>query len=82
MDTNAVPVSAQAVAAHAVNMAPAGSARPRSGLSALGPRRLAALGAGLVALVAIIAVAAIWGRSADYRVLFANLGDRDGGERA
>ena len=79
MDTNAVPLSAQAAAAHAINVTPVGNAPPRGGLAGLGPRRLAALGGGILALVAIIAVAAIWGRSADYRVLFANLGDRDGG---
>ncbi len=79
MDTNAVPVSAQAAAAQAVNVTPVGNAPPRGGLASMGARRLATLAAGIAALVAIIAVAALWGRSADYRVLFANLGDRDGG---
>ena len=79
MDTNAVPVSAQAAAAQAVNVMPAGNAPQRGGLAALGPKRLAALAGGIAALIAIIAVAVMWGRSTDYRVLFANLGDRDGG---
>lgn len=79
MDTNAVPVSAQAAAAQAINVMPLSSAPPRSGLAALGPKRLATLGLGIAALIAIIAVATMWGRSTDYRVLFANLGDRDGG---
>ena len=79
MDTNAVPVSAQAGAAQAVNVTPVGNARPRGGMAAMGPRRMLSLGAGIAALIAIIAIATVWGRSADYRVLFANLGDRDGG---
>ena len=79
MDTNAVPVSAQAAAAQTVNVTPVGNAPPRGGLAALGTRRLLTLAVGIIGLVAIIAVAAIWGRGTDYRVLFANLGDRDGG---
>ena len=58
---------------------PAGNAPQRGGLAALGPKRLATLAGGVVALIAVIAVAVMWGRSTDYRVLFANLGDRDGG---
>ena len=37
------------------------------------------LGAGLVLLVAIALVALVMGRQPDYRVLFANLSDKDGG---
>jgi flagellar M-ring protein FliF len=37
------------------------------------------LGAGAAALAAVIATAAMWARQPDYRVLFTNLGDRDGG---
>jgi flagellar M-ring protein FliF len=69
MDTNPVPVSAHSVAV----------ARDRPALAAFGSRRIVALAAGALALVGIIALAAIWGRTPEYRVLFANLGDRDGG---
>ncbi len=69
MDTNPVPVSAQSVAVP----------RDRPALAAFGNRRIVALAAGTLALLAIIAMAAIWGRTPEYRVLFANLSDRDGG---
>lgn len=37
------------------------------------------LGAGIAALFALIAGAWIWGQTPDYRVLYSNLSDRDGG---
>ena len=37
------------------------------------------LAAGVLALAAIIAASVMWSRTPDYRVLYANLGDRDGG---
>ena len=37
------------------------------------------LGVGIVALFALIAGAWIWGQAPDYRVLYSNLSDRDGG---
>jgi flagellar M-ring protein FliF len=37
------------------------------------------LAAGVMALAAIIAASVMWSRTPDYKVLFANLGDRDGG---
>lgn len=52
---------------------------PRSGLSALPLNRKLMLAAGIVAFVAIIAAAAMWSRQPDYKVLFSNLSDRDGG---
>lgn len=48
-------------------------------LSALdAPQRLR-LGLGLALLVALLVAAVVFGRQADYRVLFANLSDKDGG---
>ncbi|MDO9012266.1 MAG: flagellar basal-body MS-ring/collar protein FliF [Gallionella sp.] len=37
------------------------------------------LGAGIAALIALIAGAWMWGQAPDYRVLYSNLSDRDGG---
>ncbi|MFA6921904.1 MAG: flagellar basal-body MS-ring/collar protein FliF, partial [Gallionella sp.] len=37
------------------------------------------LGIGVAALIALIAGAWIWGQTPDYRVLYSNLSDRDGG---
>ena len=41
-------------------------------------RKLAAI-AGLAALIAIVAASVTWSRQPEYRVLFANLSDKDGG---
>ncbi len=59
------------------------AATPGTGLSA----RLAALpaksklglGAGLVALIAVLAAITLWSSKGDYKVLYANLNDKDGG---
>ncbi len=51
----------------------------RSGISAWPARQLFALCAGLALLIATITVSVQWTRTGDYRVLFANLSDRDGG---
>ena len=48
-------------------------------LGALPLGRKLALGGGLVALVLIVAALAFQGQKADYKVLFANLSDKDGG---
>ncbi|MCX7193978.1 MAG: flagellar basal-body MS-ring/collar protein FliF [Proteobacteria bacterium] len=37
------------------------------------------LGVGIAALIALIAAAWMWGQTPDYRVLYSNLSDRDGG---
>ena len=42
-------------------------------------RRKISLGVGVAALAATIALSALWSHTPDYRVLFANLNDRDGG---
>jgi flagellar M-ring protein FliF len=58
---------------------PMGAAPPQTAFGALPMRNKLMLGAGAAALVAVIAVAAMWARTPDYRVLFSNLSDRDGG---
>ena len=50
-----------------------------TGLAALGSRGKLMLGAGLAALAALIAALALWGNRGDYKVLYANLSDKDGG---
>ena len=52
---------------------------PATAFGALPARNKLMLGAGAAALAAVIATAAMWARQPDYRVLFSNLSDRDGG---
>ncbi|MFA7505303.1 MAG: flagellar basal-body MS-ring/collar protein FliF [Burkholderiaceae bacterium] len=59
--------------------APAAGASPLSGLAALPVRQLLVLVLGVAALAAVIATAFLYSKESDYRVLFANLEDRDGG---
>ncbi|MFN9772947.1 MAG: flagellar basal-body MS-ring/collar protein FliF [Burkholderiales bacterium] len=54
-------------------------AAPSTTFGALPMRNKLMLGAGAAALAAIIATAAMYARQPDYRVLFSNLSDRDGG---
>jgi flagellar M-ring protein FliF len=54
-------------------------AAPRTAFGALPARNKLMLGAGAAALAAVIVTAAMYARSPDYRVLFSNLNDRDGG---
>jgi len=58
------------------NMPPEGA---RTTFGALPMRNKLLLGAGSAALAAVIIAAALHARSPDYRVLFTNLSDRDGG---
>ncbi len=46
---------------------------------ALPAQRKVMLGGGIAALLAIFVAMALWGREGDYRVLYANLSDKDGG---
>ncbi|APV51422.1 flagellar M-ring protein FliF [Betaproteobacteria bacterium GR16-43] len=48
-------------------------------LNRIPPRAMVTLMIGLAALAAIVAAGVMWSRTADYRVLFANVGDKDGG---
>ena len=59
--------------------APAAGASPLSRLAALPVRQLLVLVLGVAALAAVIATAFLYSKESDYRVLFANLEDRDGG---
>lgn len=65
------------------NLTPAASAEaPRGWVAQLGtmpPSRKIALGAGLAALVAILVALSLWSARPDYKVLYANLSDKDGG---
>lgn len=54
-------------------------APPRNGLSALPLNRKLLLAAGVAAFVAVLAAAFIGSRQPEYKVLFSNLSDRDGG---
>ncbi len=54
-------------------------AAPAAGLAAMPLKRKLLAVAGLAALVAIVAASLTWSRQPDYRVLFANLSDKDGG---
>jgi flagellar M-ring protein FliF len=54
-------------------------AAPQTAFGALPARNKLMLGLGAAALAAVIATAAMWARQPDYRVLFTNLSDRDGG---
>ncbi|MCL4184538.1 MAG: flagellar M-ring protein FliF [Burkholderiaceae bacterium] len=55
------------------------SAAPAAGLAALPLKRKLTAIAGLAALIAIVAASVMWSRQPEYRVLFANLSDKDGG---
>lgn len=59
--------------------APAAGPSPLAGLAALPVRQLLVLVFGIAALAAVIAAAFLYSKESDYRVLFANLEDRDGG---
>jgi flagellar M-ring protein FliF len=48
-------------------------------LAAMSPRSKLMLGTGIAALVAVIAALTMWSSQGDYRVLYANLSDKDGG---
>ncbi|MFT3856582.1 MAG: flagellar basal-body MS-ring/collar protein FliF [Aquabacterium sp.] len=78
MDVTVAQPQALAVAppAGAVIETPPGFAQR---VMALPAQRKMMLAGGIAALVAIFAAMMIWGREGDYRVLYANLSDKDGG---
>lgn len=49
-------------------------------ISQISPQQLLSLLVFAAAFISIVATVWIWGQSADYRVLFSNLSDRDGGD--
>jgi flagellar M-ring protein FliF len=81
MDTALAPVNPAALAAAAGNGSAAENAAPGFGarLAALPTGRKLMLGLGLAALVAIAVAMATMKGQGDYKVLYANLSDRDGG---
>ncbi len=50
------------------------------GFGALGNAQKVGLAVALAAAIALVVVAFLWARTAEYRVLYSNLSDRDGGE--
>ena len=62
---------------------PPGASRPADGLmarlTAIPVKAMVMLTLGVAALAAVIAALAMWSKSGDYRVLYANLSDKDGG---
>ncbi|MBE7426401.1 MAG: flagellar M-ring protein FliF [Burkholderiaceae bacterium] len=62
---------------------PSGVARPADGvmarLTAVPVKAMVMLTLGVAALAAVIAALAMWSKGGDYRVLYANLSDKDGG---
>ncbi len=52
---------------------------PLTAFAAISPKRKWMAAAGVAALIAILAVAVMWTREPDWRVLFANTTDKDGG---
>jgi flagellar M-ring protein FliF len=51
----------------------------RGGFTPAGQKNLMTLGAGIALLAALIAAAVMWGRTPDFKVLYSNLSDKDGG---
>lgn len=74
MDNALIPASPSAVTA-----APASGSGAFVRLATMPPRSRLMLGAGVAALVAVLVALALWGRQGDWRVLYANLSDKDGG---
>lgn len=54
-------------------------AAPFAALAAIPPRRKWMAAGGMAALIAIVAVSILWSREPEYRVLYANTSDKDGG---
>jgi flagellar M-ring protein FliF len=72
------PGSAAATVPAAALPVPAAADAVARGLR-LGPRQLLLLGTGLAALVAVAIALVMWSSKGDYKVLYANLSDKDGG---
>jgi flagellar M-ring protein FliF len=64
---------------NAVALPPAAPAAPATGLASLALRGRLLLGAGIAALVVLAAALLMWNQRGDYKVLYANLSDKDGG---
>lgn len=68
-----------AAAARTLPAVPGPPATPFAGLAALPPKRKWMAAGGVAALIAILAVSILWTREPEWRVLFANTTDKDGG---
>ena len=55
------------------------NAPPSAGFAALPAKARLMLGAGIAGLVAVVVALALWGNKGDYKVLYANLSEKDGG---
>jgi flagellar M-ring protein FliF len=51
----------------------------RAGFTPHGQKNLLMLGVGLALLIALVTAAVMWGKTSDYKVLYSNLSDKDGG---
>ena len=51
----------------------------RAGFSPAGQKNILVLGGGVALLIALVVAAVMWGRTPDYKVLYTNLSDKDGG---
>ena len=58
---------------------PLGAAPPATGFAAIPARAKLMLGAGVAGLAAVAIALALWGNKGDYKVLYANLSEKDGG---
>jgi flagellar M-ring protein FliF len=61
------------------NPVPAPAAQPARGASPAGGKNPLFIGVGIALLVAVLVAAVMWGQTPDYKVLYANLSDKDGG---
>ncbi|MBW8077495.1 MAG: flagellar basal body M-ring protein FliF [Gallionella sp.] len=50
-----------------------------TGLNQLNPRQMISIAVGVAALIALLTSLWMWGQAPDYRVLYSNISDRDGG---
>ena len=50
-----------------------------TGLNQLNPRQMISIAVGVAALIALLTSVWMWGQTPDYRVLYSNISDRDGG---
>ena len=86
-DQNNTPPSMDTALATVPNALPAAAHMPGDApkdgfvqrVLALSPQRKLMLGGGTAALVALIVAMAMWSSQGDYKVLYANLSDKDGG---
>jgi flagellar M-ring protein FliF len=52
---------------------------PATGFNQLNPKQKISVAVGAAALIALLASVWMWGQTPDYRVLYSNVSDRDGG---